>query len=146
MVLRALLCPGQGNDVLRRTYSSFHLAIPETTVSRPARADPAVFFRVGAIPVDAPRAIEDGATALSVDAWMKAPVLCITSSGSRVTYSWTQFLNTYANKWGGAHLDPLVPAHAQMMIATWRRGCLLATICSDQQASERGRLASKPFD
>ena len=115
VVLRALLCPGRGNDVIRRMFNSFRLPIPETTVSRPARIDVGVFFSVGAIPIDASRAIDDGAIVVSFDAWMKTPVLLVTSSGSKESYTWTRFLNTYANKWGGAHLDPAVPAHLQMI-------------------------------
>lgn len=61
VVLRALLVRGQGNDVLQRTYDSYQLAIPTTTVSKPACDDPGVFFSVGAIPTEGPGAAEDGA-------------------------------------------------------------------------------------
>ena len=44
--------------------------------------------------------------------------------GKSITYSWTRFLSTYANKWGDAHLDASVPEHLQR-IDGWSFGGLL---------------------
>ena len=53
----------------------------------------------------------DGAAEVSLPAWMSTTVLVVTISAGRRTYTWAEFLNEYANKWGGAHLDEAVPAH-----------------------------------
>jgi hypothetical protein len=114
VVLRALICPGDGNRVLMRLYDSTRQPVPNVLVSRPASADPDVFFAVGSIPTEL-GAEADGAINVALTAWMNTTVLVVQGSGSRRTYTWAQFLNEYANKWGGAHLDRAVPAHLRMI-------------------------------
>ena len=115
VVLRALLCPGNGNQVLKRLYDSNGFAIPTFLVSSPAEDGPEVFFSVGAVPTYWEEAAADGAATCTLSEWLNKRVLIVTSAGSRKSYSWSQFLNTYANKWGGAHLDPTIPPHLQMI-------------------------------
>jgi hypothetical protein len=115
VVLRGLLCSGKGNRVLMRLAQSAGLSIPQVRVSRPTAAEDDVFFAVGSIPTTEPGGIADGAVEVSLTKWMSLRVLTVQSSGSRVTYTWDRFLSTYAMKWGGAHLDPAVPAHLQMI-------------------------------
>ena len=115
VVLRALVCSGKGNRVLMRLCDSTGGSLPRARVSRPAPADDDVFFAVGSIPTSEAGASADGAVQVSLTKWMSLRVLTIQSSGSRITYTWDQFLRTYAEKWGGAHLDPAVPAHLRMI-------------------------------
>jgi hypothetical protein len=84
-------------------------------LSKPAPTDPDVFFAVGSIPTAEDGAKRDGAVEMSLGGWMAARILTVQSSGSRETFTWERFLNAYANKWGGAHLDPAVPAHLRMI-------------------------------
>jgi hypothetical protein len=115
VVLRGLLCSGNGNRVLMRLAQSADISVPSVRVSRPAPAEEDVFFAVGSIPVGEPGAMADGAAEVSLTKWMSLRVLTVQSAGSRATYSWDRFLSIYAMKWGGAHLDPAVPAHLQMI-------------------------------
>jgi hypothetical protein len=115
VVLRGLLCSGNGNRVLMRLAQSAGLLMPQVRVSRPAPAEADVFFAVGSIPTEEAGAITDGATDVTLTKWMSLRVLTVQSSGAKVTYTWDRFLSTYAMKWGGVHLDPTVPAHLQMI-------------------------------
>lgn len=116
VVLRCLLCAGKGNRVLMRLAQTEGLDIvPCVRLSRPAPNDDDVFFAVGSIPVDEQGATADGATEVTLKKWMSRRALVITSAGSRATYTWDQFLSTYAEKWGGAHLDEIVPPHLRMI-------------------------------
>jgi len=115
VVMRALLCPGIGNRVLMRLFNSTAQPMPNILLSKPAPTDPDVFFAVGSIPTAEQGARRDGAVEVSVGRWMTTQVLTVQSSGSRETFTWERFLNAYANKWGGAHLDPAVPAHLRMI-------------------------------
>ena len=111
VVLRALVCPGRGNSVLLRLHGVSNQPPAFVRLSRPAPTDPSVWFAVGSVPIGEPGAMADGAVETSVPIWMSSIVLVVTTSGARRTYTWAQFLNEYANKWGGAHLDEAVPAH-----------------------------------
>lgn len=44
-----------------------------------------------------------------------AAVLVVTLAGDQRRFTWADFLYTYANKWGGAHLDVVVPEHLQFI-------------------------------
>ena len=116
VVLRCLLCSGKGNRVLMRVTQTDGLTVvPRVRLSRPAPDDDDVFFAVGSIPVEEPGAAFDGATEATLTKWMNRRVLTVTSAGSRTTYTWDRFLSTYAEKWGGAHLDEVVPPHLRMI-------------------------------
>jgi hypothetical protein len=116
VVLRCLLCSGKGNRVLMRlTQTDGLTVVPRVRLSRPAPDDDDVFFAVGSVPVDEPGASSDGATEATLTKWMNRRVLTVTSAGSRTTYTWNRFLSTYAEKWGGAHLDEVVPPHLRMI-------------------------------
>jgi hypothetical protein len=116
VVLRCLLCSGKGNRVLMRlTQTDGLTGVPRVRLSRPAPDDDDVFFAVGSIPVDEPGAASDGATEATLTKWMSRRVLTVTRAGSRTTYTWDRFLSTYAEKWGGAHLDEVVPPHLRMI-------------------------------
>lgn len=115
VVLRALVCPGDGNRVLMRLYDSTKLSVPSVLLSAPVSADPDVFFAVGAMPTEEPGAKADGAVEVSLHKWMNTRMLVVKGAGSRESYTWASFLNTYANKWGGAHLAEVVPPHLQMI-------------------------------
>lgn len=115
VVLGGLLCSGNGNRVLMRLAQSGGLAVPRVRLSRPTPAEDDVFFAVGSIPTQESGAMSDGAVEVSLTKWMSLRVLTVQSSGSRVTYTWDRFLSAYAMKWGGAHLDPAVPAHLRMI-------------------------------
>jgi hypothetical protein len=115
VVLRALVCSGNGNRVLMRLGRSAGVSIPQVRLARPTPTEDDVFFGVGSIPTGEPGAMADGGVEVALTKWMSLHVLTVQSSGSRVTYTWDRFISTYAMKWGGAHLDPAVPAHLQMI-------------------------------
>lgn len=116
VVLRCLLCSGRGNRVLMRlTQADGLTVVPRVRLSRPVPDDDDVFFAVGSIPVDELGATSDGATEATLTKWMNRRVLTVTSAGSRTTYTWDRFLSAYAEKWGGAHLDEVVPPHLRMI-------------------------------
>lgn len=115
VVLRAMLCPGRGNDVLRRLYDVAGCPRPDVLLSRPPTSGPDVVFSVGAIPTRELGAVGDGATHVRLTKWPGTRFLVVTSAGRQMDYTWAEFLNGYANKWGGAHLDSAVPSHLQLI-------------------------------
>lgn len=42
-------------------------------------------------------------------------MLVVTLAGEQKKYTWDTLLSDYANKWGGAHLDVMVPSHLQFI-------------------------------
>jgi len=112
VVLRAFLCRGYGNDVLRRLQRLAGAQARPILLSRVPELD--ARFAVGSIPTR-DHAERDGATSVPVDRWPERPVLHVRDKFGATTYTWSQFLNTYANKWGGAHLDRAVPVHLQVI-------------------------------
>ncbi|MBI9115674.1 hypothetical protein JAV76_11680 [Sanguibacter sp. YZGR15] len=121
VVLRALLAPAHGNDVLRRLEDSSGIDPSRILVTR--QADTTAKFSVGSLPTR-PGAEVHGAEWVPWRDWIQRPVVHTECQGASVTYSWAKFLSTYANKWGGAHLDRTVPTHLQL-IDGWSFGGLL---------------------
>jgi hypothetical protein len=115
VVLRVLLCHGKGNDVLQRLYGACGLARKELTLSAPPQIDQEVHFSVGSIPTWEPMASSHGAVATLFTKWPNVPLLVVKVSGQRKTYTWGKFIEDYAHKWGGAHLDTRVPPTLQMV-------------------------------
>lgn len=121
VVLRALLAPGRGNDVLRRLEESHGVDPSRVLVTRPV--DTTARFSVGSLPARDGAEVH-GAEWISWRDWIQRPVVHVEHRGAPVTYSWATFLSTYANKWGGAHLDRTVPGHLQL-IDGWSFGGLV---------------------
>lgn len=115
VVLRALLCPGTGNNVLRRLYQECGVSEPEVILSRAPDANANTQFSVGSIPTREEGAIADGAVRIPLKRWPNRAVLVVTLAGNQQKLTWADFLNSYANKWGGAHLDVIVPQHLQFI-------------------------------
>lgn len=115
VVLRALLCPGKGNNVLLRLYRECGVSCPNILLSRPPVVNSDTQFSVGSIPTREAGAIADGAMRVPLKRWPDLPVLVVTLAGDRRNFTWNGFLNSYANKWGGAHLDVTVPSHVQFV-------------------------------
>jgi len=115
VVLRALLCPGKGNGVLHRLYRECGVRIPEVILSRPPEDGSTSQFSVGSIPTREAGAVADGAVRTPMTKWPNAAVLVISLGAGRRRFTWADFLNSYANKWGGAHLDVVVPEHLQFI-------------------------------
>jgi hypothetical protein len=126
VVLRALLGNGTGNNVLRRLYEECGIARPEVILSRPPSTDSKVQFSVGSIPTFEAGAIADGAVRVPFNRWVNKTVLVVTLAAVQQKFTWAEFLNIYANKWGGAHLDVTVPTHFQF-IDTYIAGGLSLT-------------------
>lgn len=121
VVLRALLTPGRGCDVIRRLEDSSGVDPASILVTRPA--DTTARFSVGSLSAR-PGTEVDGAEWVSWRDWVEMPVVHVEHKGKPITYSWARYLSTYANKWGGAHLDASVPEHLQR-IDGWSFGGLL---------------------
>lgn len=112
VVLRAFIHPGQGNDVLRRLRQRSGVHAPDVLLSASPLTD-GPEFSVGSIPIRHSSATANGATYVSIDEWPNVPLIHVLADGSSKTYTWAAFLNIYANKWGGAHLDDAIPKHLQ---------------------------------
>ena len=115
VVLRALLCNGTGNGVLRRLYQECGIDKPSILLSRPPEVGTQVQFSVGSIPSRESGAVADGAVYVPLGGWPNKDVLVVTLDGERQIYTWESLLSSYANKWGGAHLDVTVPPHLQFI-------------------------------
>ena len=64
VVLRALLCDGSGNNVMTRLYNDTKLKAPAIQLSPPAQQGRDVNFSVGSLPIDLPKAVNDGAVTI----------------------------------------------------------------------------------
>jgi hypothetical protein len=113
VVLRALLCHGKGNGVLRRLYDECGINKPSVLLSRAPAGDANVQFSVGSIPTREVGAVADGAVYMPLSKWPNREVLVVTLERKQRRYTWDVLLSEYANKWGGAHLDVTVPSHLQ---------------------------------
>lgn len=114
VTLRAMLSDGPGNQVLNRLNQLRRRGELEIQLSRPPSAD-CDQFSVGSIPTWSTRAVEHGASWTSLRRWASRPVLHVVCDSRTTTYTWSKFLNTYANKWGGAHLDGFIPTDLQII-------------------------------
>lgn len=109
VVLRALLHRGRGNDVLRRLQSHLGLPEPELVLSR-APSGTADRFSVGSLPTLREAVVNDEARVAGLRAWANEPLLRVGVRNRPMrNFTWAQFLNEYANKWGGAHVDDDIP-------------------------------------
>lgn len=115
VLLRALVCDGNGNFVLQRLYSACGLERAMVTLSAPPRQGMDVRFSVGSIPTWERCAFHHSATIVPFTKWRKAPLLTIRSPLDSRTYTWGQFIAEYSHKWGGAHLDKVVPGPLQIV-------------------------------
>ena len=126
VVLRALVYKGAGNDILRKLRDRAGHEPAGFLVSRSPNSSVDT-FSVGSIPVAELGAQQDGATTATLDDWNGLPVLRIRGDEGPVDWSWGYFLNVYANKWGGAHIDPRVPSELVAIDAYACGGLSLAT-------------------
>jgi hypothetical protein len=145
VVLRAMLCPGAGNDVMRRLYDVAGCSRPEVLISRPPESGADVVFSVGAIPTREPGALADGAYRVPLTQWPNTRFLVVTSGGTQLDFTWAKFLNSYANKWGGAHLDSVVPTHLQVIDYHAAGGLSLTGYLLRSAAVEVWYLAQQAF-
>lgn len=114
VVLRAFVAKGPGNDVLGRLQDHAGGDQLSVLLSAPPKKGPAT-FAVGSIPTMNRHAVVDGAVRVSLRDFSKVPLLTIRLNDATVDFTWGEFLNKYANKWGGAHLDPVVPPELQIV-------------------------------
>jgi hypothetical protein len=145
VVLRAMLVESKGNRVLRRLYEAFNIDCPEIILSRPPLTDEDVQFSVGSIPIREPGALADGAISTPLRRWSKTPVVVVALGGDQVAYTWGDFMNDYANKWGGAHLSTIVPQHLQFIDYYSTGGLSLTSYLLRSAAVEVWRLAQNAF-
>jgi hypothetical protein len=115
VVLRALLCNSRGNDVLVRLLNACGRVRPQIILSRPPDTSEDVRFSIGSMPIQEKGALADGGTGIPITKWASTRMMVINTMGRRREFTWSQFLNDYANKWGGAHLDLRVPPHLQVI-------------------------------
>ena len=112
VVLRLLVHPGRGNDLLRRLSQSSTARIA-VLASRPPEVEGAL-FSVGLLPARA--GTESlGATSMLLEEWITSPFLSVVVDDLRKTWTWAEFINAYANKWGGAHLDDEIPLNLSVV-------------------------------
>lgn len=112
VVLRAWVHPGNGNDVVRRLAN--HTGIDPRPLMASREVDVTARFSVGSIPTR-PHTEAHGARQVSLSHWVNTPVLHVRDKYGATTFTWADFLNKYANKWGGAHLDKAQPIHLQVV-------------------------------
>lgn len=108
VALRSLVGAGKGNAVLLTACRVFSLDQPTIQASR-APAGSGSYLSIGSIPVEEPGATLHGARELKLSKWVQEPVLRFATKSGTVSYSWDKFIREYANKWGGAHFDSVIP-------------------------------------
>jgi hypothetical protein len=145
VVLRALMCHGQGNSVLRRLHDECGVNQPSVLLSRAPAEDSKVQFSIGSIPTRETGAIADGAAYTSLSKWPNNPVLVVKLGDKQRKYTWDALLSDYANKWGGAHLDAVVPAHLQFIDLYYAGGLNLSGYLLRTAAVEVWFLAQNLF-
>lgn len=69
----------------------------------------------------------------------------MTLAGDRRWFTWADFLNAYANKWGGAHLDVVVPEHLQFIDCYGAGGLALSGYLLRTAAVEVWLLAQQVY-
>lgn len=143
VVLRTLVSPGQGNDVLHLLASRIGGKTPKVQISRVLSES--VVFGVGAVPTLGRGIAAHGARRVSVNEWMNTRVLTVTSASGRKSYTWAAFLAAYANKWGGAHLDPKLPDQLMQMNAVATAGLDLSSYLIRTAAVEVWRIANSVY-
>lgn len=114
VVLRLLVHPGRGNDVLGRLQRQFSTRPIEITATRAPETADNVLFSFGSLPARA-KSESLGTRQLLLHEWIASPFLKVATGDSAKTWTWADFINTYANKWGGAHLDDRVPETLQVI-------------------------------
>ena len=145
VVLRALVCRSKGNGVLHRLYEECGITRPDVLLSPPPKAGREVQFSVGSIPTREAGAVADGASYVPLSKWPNRPVLVVSLAKNQQTFTWTDFLNSYANKWGGAHLDLVVPAHLQFIDYYAAGGLSLTSYLLRSAAVETWLLAQEAY-
>lgn len=127
VVLRTFVHRGTGNNMLLRMQEKFHLPEPRLTLSR-APSSTADRFSIGSLPTRPGATAGDAARTVGLKAWAHEPLLRVGVSERSVrNFTWAQFLNEYANKWGGAHVDDAVPASLLAIDRYAAGGLMLST-------------------
>lgn len=100
---------GQGAHLIQRAVERFDLEMPKILCT--GIATHKAMFSVGAIPLAA-RHIGGIANIrfcrLHLDDWLDLPVIHIRGAED-TPITWTHFMSSYANKYGGAHADEVIP-------------------------------------
>ncbi len=111
VLLRAVLSPTRGNNVLMRLCSAVQASVPTVRLSKPPPGSADVVFAVGSLPIDVAASEADGAEVVPFSRWQSRRVLSIRSDGQQQNYTWEHFVRDYAHTWGGVHLDGTVSRH-----------------------------------
>ena len=124
VVMRAMLSNGRGNDVLGRLHRLANVDVQIQLSRAPNVHSP--HFSIGSVPIAGAHADQDGAVWVPLARWAHTPVLRVVGGGEQRNYRWGAFLDTYANKWGGAHIDKEIPAHLPIIDVYEAGGHLLS--------------------
>lgn len=146
VVLRAMLCASRGNRVLRRIYEGLNVEEPKLLLSKPPASGDNVIFSVGSVPVRELGAMADGADWIPLKRWADTPLMSVALGARQKVYTWANFLDDYANKWGGAHLDDVVPAYIQHVDYFAAGGLSLTSYLLRSAAVEVWMLAQHAFN
>lgn len=112
VVLRMLVCDGAGNNLLQRLTNAYRLSGIEIWVSAEASAEAGRQLTLGSIPTTAAVAQLVGGRSVPLSKFLSSRLYLV---DGKVTYTWRKFLQEYAHKWGGAHLDPVIPGHLSVL-------------------------------
>jgi hypothetical protein len=104
----------RGNDVLMRLKEKSSIKSVEIQLSRRPRKE-IDQFSVGSVPTSACLAGNNAATWVDLAKWANCPLIVARTQTDAFNYSWGSFVATYANKWGGAHIDQTIPQHLQII-------------------------------
>lgn len=105
VVLRLLICDGKGNDLLGRLIRSYRVSPPPIWASGEASNDSGRQLTLGSLPTLRSAAQMTGGRDVPLSKLLGMRLY----KTNGTAYTWRKFLQTYAEKWGGAHLDSLVP-------------------------------------
>lgn len=110
VALRVLLCSGNGGHVLQRFIKTFGLQMP--TIHSSLLPIENAIFAVGNLPIAIMRdgMDDDRYCRMSLGKWLSVPALRMRlDDGKQVTLTWDAYIRLYANKFGGAHADDVIP-------------------------------------
>lgn len=108
VVMRAMLFHTRGNKVLTRLAGLFGITGVQIRLSRAPLTQPDLHLSVGCLPTPS-MSDDDGSTWVPLERWASRPLARVRVGKQVRVFTWGEFLNEYANKWGGAHIDHEVP-------------------------------------
>jgi len=107
VVLRILLCPGEGDKLLLRVAKRFHLDLPDVSASPPAADEKDTYVSLGAVPDDPTLSSPGFSQTYGFSQWVGTTALVLAAT-QRKRHTWAQVISDFGNTYG-AHVGKTVP-------------------------------------